>query len=329
MEIINKNFDRRDHIKPLIFGVEGLELNSREQELFSEHNPLGFILFARNIDNPQQVKKLVNQLNACVFPRKDVLIMIDQEGGRVMRLRPPHWPDMPAAHSFQEYIEIDTLNRVRKLINSNYRICGHQLNQLGININCAPVLDLFFKNAHSIMGDRTLSADPYEVSELGKEICKALLASNVFPVIKHIPGHGRASCDSHESLPVIDASLKELREKDFVPFKALSEMPFAMTAHIIYSDIDKEHCATNSKKVIELIRNEIGFKNILFSDDITMKALTGTMAERSSAALSAGCDAILHCDGNYDDMVEICESTEYWKKIDRERYRDCWKALRY
>lgn len=322
-------YDRREYIKPLIFGIEGLELNEREQELFSEYNPLGFILFARNIDNPKQVKKLVNQLNACVFPRKDVLIMIDQEGGRVMRLKPPYWPDMPPANSFQEHIEIDTLNRVRKLINSNYRICGYQLNQLGININCAPVLDLFFKDAHSIMGDRTLSADPYEVSELGKEVCKALLASNVFPVIKHIPGHGRANCDSHESLPIIDASLEELREKDFVPFKALSDMPFAMTAHITYSAIDQEHCATNSKKVIELIRNEIGFKGILFSDDITMKALNGSMVDRAFAALSAGCDAILHCDGNYNDMVKICESTEYWQKADRERYRDCWKSLRY
>jgi beta-N-acetylhexosaminidase len=326
---MNKNYDRRDHIKPVILGVEGLELKDKEFELFNKHNPLGFILFSRNIETPKQVKKLVSQMKSSVFPRNDVLVMIDQEGGRVARLKSPFWPEMPTAMSFKDKIETETLSRVKKLINNNYRTCAYELQKLGINVNCAPVLDLFFEHADNIMGDRTFSSDPYEVAELGKEVCKALLEGDVFPVIKHIPGHGRSTCDSHKELPVVKNPLDELAQTDFVPFKELADMPFAMTAHIKYTEIDSEECATNSEKVIYLIRKGIGFKGILFSDDLTMKALKGTMKERAEKALTAGCDAVLHCSGNFDEMEEILESVSYWNKKDRERYRDCWKHLRH
>jgi beta-N-acetylhexosaminidase len=326
---MNQKFDRRDHIKPVIFGCEGLELTSREMELFGKHNPLGFIVFSRNIDNPQQLRKLVMQMKACVFPRNDVLIMIDQEGGRVARLKPPFWPSMPAAHSFTEMIPLETLPRVKKLVYNNFRLCSYELRKLGINVNCAPMLDVLFPNSDDIIGDRSFSSDTYEITEMAKEVCEGLLMGNVFPVIKHIPGHGRATADSHKELPVVEASIDQLRNTDFVPFKALKDMPFAMTAHIKYLAIDPDDCATQSIKVIDYIRNDIGFKGILFSDDLAMNALKGTMKERTRKSISAGCDAVLHCNGNYEEMLEIVESIEVWNDETRERFRDCWKHLRY
>lgn len=325
---MNKNYDRRDFIKPVIFGVEGKEITAKEQQLFHDHNPLGFILFARNIDNPAQVKRLVGQLKATVFPRNDVLVMIDQEGGRVARLRPPHWPEMPALASFRAEIEMESFNRIKRQVHNNYRLFAWELRKLGINVNCAPVLDLLFDGADAIMGDRCFSSDPYEVSEIGREVCKGLLMGSCFPVIKHIPGHGRASCDSHKELPVVKASLNEMAETDFVPFKELADMPFAMTAHIKYPAIDPTECATNSEKVIYFIRKGIGFKGILFSDDLTMHALNGSMKERANKALKAGCDAVLHCSGNFNEMKEIAENVDFWKAADRERFRDCWKHLK-
>jgi len=325
---MKNNYDRRNFIKPVIFGVSGKEITAKEQELFHKHNPLGFIVFARNIDNPAQLKKLVGQLKATTFPRNDVLVMIDQEGGRVARLKPPHWPDMPSLASFRTEIEMESFNRIKRQVHNNYRLFAWELRKMGINVNCAPVLDLRYDFADDIMGDRCFSGDTYEVSQIGKEICKGLLMGNCFPVIKHIPGHGRAVCDSHKELPIIKTSLDEMAATDFVPFKELADMPFAMTAHIKYTAIDPDECATNSEKVIYLIRKGIGFKGLLFSDDLTMKALKGSMKERASKALKAGCDAVLHCSGDFDEMTEIAESLDFWSDEDRERFRDCWKYLR-
>lgn len=298
-------------------------------EFFGTHNPLGFIIFSRNIEDPEQLRRLIMQVKATVFPRNDVLILIDQEGGRVARLKPPCWPEMPAARSFAEQIPFETLNRVRKLVYNNYRLCSYELRKLGINVDCAPLLDLIFEGADDIIGDRSFSSDPYEVSELGKEVCKAMLMGNVFPMIKHIPGHGRANCDSHKDLPLVNASLEDLRKTDFIPFKAMADMPFAMTAHITYTAIDAENCATQSKKVIDLIRNEIGFKGILFSDDLSMEALKGSMKERTIKSIEAGCDVILHCNGKMNEMKEIAENVKYWPAGSRERFRACWDHLRY
>lgn len=323
-----KKYDRREHIKPLIFGVSGKIATADELELFNKHNPLGFIIFSRNIEEPDQLKKLVQQLRATVFPRNDAIILIDQEGGRVARLKPPFWQEMPPARYFGEMIETETLGRAKKAIYNHFRLCAYELKTLGINVNCAPMVDLFYDSADEIIGDRAYSADPFEVTELAKEACRGLLMGNVFPVIKHIPGHGRAKVDSHKELPVIEASLHTLRNTDFIPFTELNKMPMAMTAHIKYTAIDPVDCATFSSRVIALIRNEVGFKGLLISDDITMKALEGKMATRAQKALEAGCDVALHCNGDFDEMKEICEAVDFWSKETRERFRNCWKSLR-
>ncbi len=324
-----KRYDRRDHIKPVIFGVEGKELTLAEIELFGIHNPLGFIIFARNIESPEQLRRLVMQMKATVFPRNDVLILIDQEGGRVARLKRPYWNEMKPAKYFGDLIQFETLNRVRGMVYDHYRLCAYELQKMGINVNCAPLIDVPQPGSDDIIGDRAFSSDTFEVTELGKEVCAAHLRGNVFPMIKHIPGHGRGNVDSHKALPTVTCSLEELRKTDFVPFKAMANMPFAMTAHIKYTAIDDKNCATQSKKVIELIRNEIGFKGILFSDDLSMEALEGGMKERAQRSLEAGCDVVIHCNGKMDEMKEVAESIEKWPKQTRERYRDCWSQLRY
>lgn len=322
------SYDRRDLIKPIIFGVEGTTATAKELELFEKHNPLGFIIFSRNVENPEQLKKLIMQLKAAVFPRNDVLILVDQEGGRVSRLNPPFWPKMPPAKDFGDMILLETLNRTQRHVYNIFRLCAYELMKCGINVNCAPLLDLLHDDAHDIIGDRAFSSDPFEVSELAKSVCKGLLMGNVFPMIKHIPGHGRATCDSHLDLPIVDTPLEVLKKTDFIPFKELSDMPFAMTAHITYTDIDPKNCATQSSKVIDIIRNEIGFGGLLFTDDLSMKALSGSMKEKCEKSLQAGCDVLLHCNGEYDEMREIAENTDYFTREDRERYRECWKALR-
>jgi beta-N-acetylhexosaminidase len=321
-------FDRREQIKPVIFGVKGKVATADELELFNKHNPLGFILFARNIESPEQVKKLINQLRGTIFPRNDVLVLVDQEGGRVQRLTKPYWKIMPPAKYFGDLIKIEGLKRAKRILYTEFRMCAYELKRLGFNMNCAPMLDLSFPATDEIMGDRCYSADPFEVAELGGEVCRGLLMGNVFPVLKHIPGHGRAKADSHKELPVIDSSLEEL-EKDFMPFKELSIMPFAMTAHIKYTAIDAENCATQSKNVIQFIREKIGFQGMIMTDDLSMHALTGSFKSRVEKSLDAGCDIILHCNGDYNEMFEIAEATPYFEKLKREKYRACWKHLRH
>jgi beta-N-acetylhexosaminidase len=236
----SKKYDRRDHIKPVIFGVEGKSLNSAEMEFFGTHNPLGFIIFSRNIEDPEQLRRLIMQVKATVFPRNDVLILIDQEGGRVARLKPPCWPEMPAARSFAEQIPFRNAQSRPSSWYITIIACVHMsCASLASTLDCAPLVDLIFEGADDIIGDRSFSSDPYEVAELGKEVCKAMLMGNVFPVIKHIPGHGRANCDSHKDLPVGERH----RWKSFVKLilfrsRRWHDMPFAMTAHITYTAID-------------------------------------------------------------------------------------------
>lgn len=321
-------YDRREQIKPVIFGVKGKVATPEELELFNKHNPIGFILFSRNIESPEQVKKLINQLRGTVFPRNDVLVLVDQEGGRVQRLTKPYWKVMPPAKYFGNLIKTEGLKRAKRMLYTEFRMCAYELKKLGFNMDCAPMMDLNFKGADDIMGDRCYSADAYEVAELAGEVCRGLLMGNVFPVVKHIPGHGRASADSHKELPVVDASIEDL-QKDFQPFKELSIMPFAMTAHIKYTAIDAENCATQSKKVIDVIRNDIGFKGMIMTDDLSMHALTGSFTERVQKSLAAGCEIMLHCNGDYAEMLEIAEATPVFSKELREKYRACWKHLRH
>ena len=284
--------------KAVIFGLEGKTLSKAEKEFFKKHQPYGFILFTRNIANQEQVKKLVADLKSCVS-HEFVPILIDQEGGRVARLKPPHWPKFPPCGSFEAATNPEQSAYI------GGKAIAQELFALGINVNCAPMIDVRQKDAHDIVGDRAFSDKPQIVAKLGKAFMHGMQDHGVKAVIKHIPGHGRARSDSHHDLPVVNASIEELRAVDFVPFRALNNAPYAMTAHIIYSAIDKQNCATQSKKVIEIIRHEIGFKGLIMTDDLSMKALKGSFKERTEKSIKAGCDLILHCNGDMGEMTEI------------------------
>lgn len=286
--------------KPVIFGCSGLTLTAQERAFFEKEQPYGFIIFKRNIENPAQVKLLTDELKSCV-KQKFVPILIDQEGGRVARLKPPHWPEFECCGAFES-----KENSEDESFNSAFRIAS-ELKLIGVNVDCAPMLDVRQPGAHDIVGDRAFSEDPKVVAKLGRAFMDGLKAGGVLPIIKHIPGHGRAMADSHLELPRVKASLKEL-EADFYPFRELNDAPYAMTAHIIYEAIDVENCATQSKKVIDVIRNNIGFKGLIMTDDLSMKALTGTFAERTTRSLEAGCDLILHCNGEMAEMQEIASA---------------------
>ncbi len=294
--------------KPVIFGMSDVVLSDAEKVFFAEHNPLGFILFTRNCRDKEQVKALVNSLKE-LTEREDTLILIDQEGGRVQRLQPPVWCEYPPAQKFADMCHTDNtaedMEQAKQAVYSNYKALAKELAEVGINTDCAPVLDLRLPDCHDIIGDRAFGDNPYQVAELARESCRGLQDAGVAPIIKHIPGHGRAKVDSHESLPVVDTPHETLSETDFLPFKQLADMPFAMTAHIKYTDIDDELPATLSPKVIDIIRNEIGFRGKLLTDDLSMKALTGSFTERTKQSLTAGCDIILHCNGDMKEMQEI------------------------
>ena len=268
---------------------------------------MGFILFARNVEAPAQVERLVADLRACIG-RADAPVLIDQEGGRVARLRPPHWRMAPPAKTFGDIASGDR-KAGRRAAYLNAMLLGAELKTLGISVDCAPVLDLREPDAHGVIGDRAFSDDPEATTDLGRAACEGFLASGVLPVIKHIPGHGRALVDSHEDPPRVAAPIEALRERDFKPFRDLSDMPIAMTAHIIYEAVDPDRPATISSRVIaSVIRGDIGFPGLLVSDDLSMNALCGTMGERTEAALDAGCDIVLHCNAEMTEMEAVAET---------------------
>jgi beta-N-acetylhexosaminidase len=293
----------------VIFGCRGQKLTADERTLFKEAEPWGFILFARNCDNPAQVRALVAGLRDCVG-REDAPVLIDQEGGRVQRLKPPHWRIAPPAARFGVLYQRDPA-KAREALKLNMRLIAAELAALGITVDCLPVLDVPAPGAHDIIGDRAYSPRPEVVAELGRVACDALLEAGVLPVIKHLPGHGRATADSHVQLPRVDAPRAALEATDFAPFRALSGMPLGMTAHVVYDAIDPERAATVSPIVIdEVIRGHIGFDGLLMSDDISanMKALDGAYRSRAERALSAGCDMLLHCNGERGEMEEVAEA---------------------
>jgi beta-N-acetylhexosaminidase len=301
-QLLQKIANNKKLFKPVIYGIKGTSLNDEEKYFFSKNSCIGFILFSRNIVDKIQLKNLTDSLRELM--EGEVLILIDQEGGRVARLAPPIWNAYPAGKYFADLYQQNPHNAKQKLF-ENYAQIARDLVEVGINVDCAPVLDVLNPKTHKVIGDRAFGENPHQVAELGIEVCKGLLSCGVYPVIKHIPGHGRGACDSHLELPIVDASLQELREVDFAPFKALNSQKFAMTAHILYNAIDKNNCATISKNAIDLIRHEIGFENILMSDDISMKALTQSFAVKTKAILEAGCDLVLHCNGEMAEMLEI------------------------
>lgn len=290
-----------------IYGCQGTELLAEERAFFRDVQPFGFILFARNCADPEQVRSL------CVALRETIgdtsaLILIDQEGGRVARLKPPHWRSRPPVRQFGMMHKVNPA-AAREAAYLDARLIAEELRELGINVDCAPVLDVPAKGAHEIIGDRAYSEDVSIVIELGGAAIEGFLEGGVLPVIKHVPGHGRAEADSHHALPRVCASAEELSAQDFVPFRSLNFAPLAMTAHVVYEALDAQRPATTSPKIIrDVIRGEIGFDGFLLSDDISMKALSGPIGARAKAALFAGCDAVLHCNGRMDEMVEIAET---------------------
>lgn len=288
----------------VVFGCEGTVLSDEERAFFRDADPLGFILFARNCEAPDQLRTLVEDLRAAVG-RPDAPVLIDHEGGRVSRLKPPHWRKPPAAGQIGVLAARSHETGIRAAW-LHGRLIAAELNPLGIDIDCAPVLDLQFPGASNVVGNRAFGADPAMVAELGRAMADGLQAGAVLPVIKHMPGHGRAQADSHVSLPVVRTPLAELEAVDFQPFRALRDIPIGITAHVCYTAIDPDAPATQSPKVIrEIIRGSIGFDGLLLTDDLSMAALAGSRAERAARALDAGCEVILHCNGNAEEMAEV------------------------
>jgi len=291
--------------KAAIFGCSGLSLSEEERGFFRETAPWGFILFARNIDNPDQVSALCDDLRESVG--RDAPILIDQEGGRVARLRAPHWREWSPALTLAEASELGEAERCAAL-SLRYEIIGRELRASGIDVDCAPLLDVPAPEGHDVIGDRALGADPESVTRRARAVYDGLLRAGVLPVVKHVPGHGRAAVDSHKSLPVVDASLDDLRAVDFAPFAAFADAPLAMTAHVVYSALDSERCATVSPTVITLIRDELGMDSLLMTDDLSMHALEGDFADRTRDSLAAGCDVVLHCNGEMAEMQAIASA---------------------
>lgn len=286
-----------------VFGCAGPALSPAEREFFAGANPLGFCLFARNCQEPAQLRDLVAALRDCVG-RSDAPILIDQEGGRVARLTPPHWRRIPAAARLAELPEAEEAVRLAM------RLTADDLASLGITVDAAPVLDLPVPGADAVIGDRAYGTDPGKVAALGRAACEGLLEGGVLPIIKHIPGHGRATVDSHRDCPRVATGRDLLDGTDFAPFRALAAMPWAMTAHVIFTAIDLDEPATLSSRVIdEAIRGSIGFDGVLISDDLSMGALGGGLGERAEKAIAAGCDVALHCNGDPAEMEAVAGHT--------------------
>ena len=294
--------------RAFITGVSGLELNAAEREFIRAQRPWGFILFKRNIETPDQVANLVQELRKAVG-EADAPVLIDQEGGRVQRLGPPHWPVYPPGAVFDTLYDIDPalgLDAVRL----SSRLIAADLADLGITVDCLPLADVPVAGADAVIGNRAYGTEPKKVAAIARAVTQGLEQGGVLPVLKHIPGHGRATADTHFRLPEVDTSKKELERTDFAAFQPLADLPMAMTAHVVFSALDPAHPATTSATIIEqVIRGVIGFQGLLMSDDVSMNALSGSIAERTRAIFAAGCDVVLHCNGKLDEMREVVAET--------------------
>ncbi len=291
-----------------ISGVGGLELSDRERAFFGESCPLGLILFARNIADGAQVKRLISEVREAVGV-DEFYVLIDQEGGRVQRMEPPLFPSLPAASRYGQLYQQDPELALAYAFEIG-KFMGGQLRSYGINVNCTPVLDVHVDGADEIIGNRSFGSSPPQIAALGRAHSEGHMAGGVLPVIKHIPGHGRALCDSHLALPIIEATRSELIEIDFEPFRQLNDMPLAMTAHVILKAYEKEAPISISRTAInEIIRGEIGFDGFLMCDDVSMQALDGSIGERTASVLAAGCDGALHCNGVFEEMIEVAKNS--------------------
>ncbi len=295
-------------MKAFIIGVRGTELAAEEREFIASERPWGFILFKRNVGTPAQVASLVGQLRAAAGAA-DAPVLIDQEGGRVQRLGPPHWPLYPSGAAFGRLYDIDPeLGLAAARLSA--RLIADDFLPLGVTVDCLPLADVPVAGADAVIGDRAYGTTPDKVAAIARAVTDGLEQGGILPVLKHIPGHGRATTDTHFRLPVVDTSKIELEATDFAAFRPLTDLPMAMTAHVVFSAFDPAHPATTSATMIEqVIRGLIGFQGLLMSDDASMNALAGSVAERTRAIFAAGCDMVLHCNGMLDEMRLVARET--------------------
>ncbi|HMM90730.1 beta-N-acetylhexosaminidase [Bradyrhizobium sp.] len=294
--------------RAFITGVSGLELTAAEREFLRGELPWGLILFRRNVDRPDQVSALVDEFRS-VVGEADAPVLIDQEGGRVARLGPPHWPVYPPGATFSALHDLDKALGLRAAWLSS-RLIAADLIDLGITVDCLPLADVPLAGADAVIGNRAYGTEPAKVAAIARAVTTGLAQGGVLPILKHIPGHGRATADSHFRLPTVDTSREELERTDFAAFQPLADLPMAMTAHVVFSALDPAQPATTSATIIrQVIRGEIGFQGLLMSDDVSMNALAGSIAERTRAIVDAGCDMVLHCNGKLDEMRDVARQT--------------------
>lgn len=294
-------------VRAFLTGISGLTLTPKERAFLREVRPWGGILFKRNIDKPDQVSGLISEFRR-ELDSPEAPILIDQEGGRVQRLAPPHWPAYPAGATFGALYDEDARAGLRAAW-LGARLIAADLVALGITVDCLPLADVPVAGADAVIGDRAYGTTPDKVAAIARAVADGLAAGGVLPVVKHIPGHGRATADSHHRLPVVETPAAELERSDFAAFRPLADLPMAMTAHVVFSAIDPAQPATTSATMIQqVIRNGIGFQGLLMSDDVSMNALSGSIAERSRAAIAAGCDVVLHCNGKLDEMRAVADA---------------------
>jgi beta-N-acetylhexosaminidase len=291
---------------PAIFGCAGLTLTLEEKAFFKDADPAGYILFARNAESREQLRALTDELRA-IHGRERLFVCIDQEGGRVARMKPPEWAAFPPGAAFDRLYDVAPASAI-EAARANAEALGLDLAEAGISVDCIPLLDVRQPGAHDVIGDRAFGSEPLRVAALGRAVLDGLARAGVTGTVKHMPGHGRAHADSHKELPRVDASEAEL-ETDLAPFRALADAPVGMTSHVLYTAWDADRPATQSPFVVnEIIRKRIGFAGLLLTDDIDMEALAGPVPERSATALAAGCDLVLNCWAKIDDMVGIAET---------------------
>jgi beta-N-acetylhexosaminidase len=289
-----------------ICGCAGTVLDAEERAFIRQNQPWGLILFKRNVADREQMRALTHSFRDLVG-RDDAPVLIDQEGGRVQRMGPPHWQAYPSASAFRALADREGAIAAARMA---ARLMAHDLREVGVNVDCTPVLDVAQTDMHAVIGTRSWSADPNRVAAFGRAVAQELMAGGIAPVVKHTPGHGRAKVDSHLELPIVEASRAELEAQDFAPFIALRDLPMAMTAHVVYRAIDPDRPATTSRIVVEtIIRGAIGFDGLLLSDDLSMKALGGPFAERAAAVFAAGVDIALHCNGDLVEVREVAASS--------------------
>jgi beta-N-acetylhexosaminidase len=294
--------------KAFITGLAGTKLSRAERDFIRAERPWGFILFRRNIDTPTQVAALTNEIRE-VLDMADVPILVDQEGGRVQRFRPPNWPLYPAGAAFGELYDVDPALGL-KAARLSARLIADDLTKVGVTVDCLPLADVPVPGADDVIGDRAYGNDPQKVAAIARAVTEGLEQGGILPILKHIPGHGRATADSHLALPVVDSPKNELESIDFAAFKPLADLPMAMTAHVVFSAYDAAQPATTSATMIErVIRGLIGFQGLLMSDDVGMNALAGSIAERTKALLAAGCDMVLACSGEPEEMHQVARET--------------------